>query len=390
MGSVKKRTDGMWRARYRDPEGREHAKHFARKVDAERFLSVIEADKLRGTYLDPRAGMTTFREHADRWLASQSLRESSRRTYDSYLRNRILPVFGDRYLASVTPTEVRGFVKVQGETAAPNTVRAVHVLLSAVFTSAVEDGLIPKSPCIKTAPRKPHREPVAPLTVAQVEALLAEVPERYRAIVAVGAGCGLRLGETLGLKVSCVRFLARELDVEEQLTLLPGSPPQLRPLKTRSSRRTVPTPRLVVDALAEHLAAHPTATTDLVFRSRTGGPVWPNSFGDSVWRPAVKRINERAAEARKRGEPDLVELPAGVRFHDLRHFLASLLIASGESVKTVQAVLGHASAVETLQTYSHLWPDSDQRARAAVDDAFNTGAETTALVAAPLARGEPV
>ena len=158
----------------------------------------------------------------------------------------------------------------------------------------------------------------------------------------------------LGLKVERLHLLQRELDVVEQLTLVPGTPPTLGPPKTRSSVRTVPMPQLVVDALSLHLGEQPAAPGDLVFRPRTGGAVWPNTFQSSVWRPAVQRAG----------------LPVDTRFHDLRHFLASLLIASGESVKTVQAVLGHASAVETLATYSHLWPDSEQRTRAAVDGAF--------------------
>ncbi len=95
-----------------------------------------------------------------------------------------------------------------------------------------------------------------------------------------------------------------------------------------------------------------------MFRSRTGGPVWPNTFNSSVWQPLRRRA----------GLPD-------VRFHDLRHFTASALIRYGESVKTVAAVLGHSTEVETLRTYSHLWPDAEQRTRAAVDGAFGTDAD---------------
>lgn len=103
-------------------------------------------------------------------------------------------------------------------------------------------------------------------------------------MVVLGAGCGLRLGEALGLKVHRVRFLQRELDVAEQLTLVPGSPPKLGPPQTRGSIRTVPMADVVSAALAEHLAASPAEHSELVFRSRTGRPVWPNSFNASVWR----------------------------------------------------------------------------------------------------------
>lgn len=360
MASVARRPDGRWRARYRDPAGKEHSRHFTRKVDAQRWLATIEADKLRGLYVDPRAGQVTLAAYSERWLASRTLRDSSRRTYSIYLHRRVLPALGARPLASITATDVRGFVRALGEQLAPNTVRSVHMLLSAILTAAVEDGVLGRSPCVRTGPRREPRAAVVPLGVDQVQAMLETMPDRYAATVALGAGCGLRLGEALGLKVSRVRFLQRELDVAEQLILVPGAPPRLGPPKTRSSVRTVPAPTLVLDALAAHLQTFPADGDGLVFRSRTGGPVWPNTFQASVWKPAVARAG----------------LPAGTRFHDLRHFCASLLIASGESVKTVQAVLGHSSAVETLNTYAHLWPDNEQRTRLAIDAAFSTDRDT--------------
>jgi integrase len=109
-------------------------------------------------------------------------------------------------------------------------------------------------------------------------------------------------------------------------------------------------PLVVSSALLEHLEREPGAPGELVLRSRTGGPIWPDTFSESVWRPA----------ALKAGLPS-------ARFHDLRHFYATALIRAGESVKTVQAALGHSSAVETLETYTGLWPDAEQRTRAAVD-----------------------
>ena len=228
----------------------------------------------------------------------------------------------------------------------------MHNLTATIFAAAVADGFIGKTPCQHTAPEKPRRVKVRPLTIDQVQALIEAAPERYSAMVVLAAGCGLRLGEVLGLRAHRVRFLARQLDVVEQLVLIPGSPPQLGPPKTSSSVRTVPLPSSVANALALHLERFPLDAKDgLVFRSRTGGPVWSNTFHGSVWQPLVKRAG----------------LANGTRFHDLRHFYASALIAAGESVKTVQAALGHSSAVETLETYAGLWPDAPERTRAAVD-----------------------
>ena len=117
-------------------------------------------------------------------------------------------------------------------------------------------------------------------------------------------------------------------------------------------------PAIVVDALASHLARYPAEPESLIFTNDMGEPIRRTRFSD-VWRPIVKSAG----------------VPEGTGFHALRHFYASLLIRHGESVKTVQARLGHASAVETLNTYSHLWPDSDDRTREAVDSVFGGGSQ---------------
>lgn len=123
----------------------------------------------------------------------------------------------------------------------------------------------------------------------------------------------------------------------------------MAPPKTAASVRTIPLPRVVVDAMAAHVQDFSVARDGLVFKI-DGDPITRRAFGH-LWRPVVKAAG----------------LPVGTGFHAPRHYFASLLIRHGESVKTVQARLGHASAVETLDTYSHLWPDSDDRTREAVD-----------------------
>lgn len=366
MASIQRRPDGRWRARYRDDAGTEHARHFDRKIDARRWLDTITTAVVSGTYCDPKAGRVTVAAYAAQWLQVQPIRATSRRSWTSYLTHHVLPALGDRPMSSVTRSQVLAVRRDAEQKLSPNTVRGIMALTASVFAAAVEDGLIAKSPCRGTVPVRPRRPKVEPLTVDQVNALVDAAPERYRAMVVLGAGCGLRVGEVLGLKAGRVRFLARELDVHEQLVLLPGRPPYLGPPKTRGSYRTVPLPEVVAEALAEHLRTFPAGLDDLVFRSRTGGPVWPNTFNGSVWRPLTRRAG----------------LP-GVRFHDLRHFTASALIRYGESVKTVAAVLGHSDETETLRTYSHLWPDASDRTMAAVDGLFrSSGADSVRTDAA--------
>jgi integrase len=356
-----KRPDGQWRARYRDTAGKEHSKHFDRKTDAQRWLDEVTAAIVTGQYVDPRAGRITFREYAERWRATQVHRLTTQDYIEGNLRRNAYPVLGDKPLSSIRPSEVQAWVKGMTDRLAPSTVGVVHGVVSGVFRAAVRDRLIVANPCDGTRLPKTTPSPVEPLPVETVHALADVVPARYRALVILAAGLGMRQGECLGLPVDRLDFLRRVVHVDRQLVTVTGRPSFLTGPKTAASVRTIPLPQVVLDALAAHLGAFPPLGDGFVFVTAAGNPIRRTAFGD-VWRAAVK-----AAGA-----------PAGTGFHQLRHFYASLLIRHGESVKTVQARLGHASASETLDTYSHLWPDSDDRTRTAVDsvlfaDSVRTG-----------------
>jgi len=277
------------------------------------------------------------------------------------LRRNAYPVLGDKPLSSIRPSEIQAWVMGMTDRLAPSTVGVVHGVVSAIFRAAVRDRLIVANPCDGTRLPKTTPSRVEPLPVETVHALADAVPARYRALVILAAGSGMRQGECLGLTVDRLDFLRRVVHVDRQLVTVTGRPSFLTAPKTAASVRAIPLPQVVLDALAAHLGASPPLGDGFVFVTAAGNPIRRTAFGD-VWRAAVK-----AAVA-----------PAGTGFHQLRHFYASLLIRHGESVKTVQARLGRASASETLDTYSHLWPDSDDRTRTAIDsvlfaDSVRTG-----------------
>jgi integrase len=238
--------------------------------------------------------------------------------------------------------------------------------VAGIFRAAVRDRLLVASPFVDVRLPSPAPKRVEPLATERVDALIAAMPESYRALVVLAAGTRLRQGEAFGLELAAVDFLRRTLEVRQQLVTMPGQAPCRAPPKTPASYRTIPLPQVVVDTLAAHLAAFPAAPVELldttvkpepkerpatlIFTGPAGLPLRRTKFS-TVWRPAATAA----------------ELPDGVTFHDLRHFYASLLIQHGESVKVVQKRLGHKSAVETLDTYSHLWPDAEDRTREAVD-----------------------
>jgi integrase len=175
-------------------------------------------------------------------------------------------------------------------------------------------------------------------------------PRLFPCLEQLGLLRGLRQGECFGLSVDRVDFLRRTLTVDRQLVLANAVGPVLGPPKTKTCYRDVPLPQVVVDALAAHIATYPKGRDGLIFTNANGEPIRRTPFSD-IWRPAARSAG----------------LPEGAGFHALRHYYASLLIRHGESVKVVQARLGHASATETLDTYSHLWPDSEDLTRAAID-----------------------
>lgn len=358
MAHVQKRN-GRWRARYRAPDGRERSRTFDRKLDADRWLATVEGDKVRGAWVDPVAGRQLVKDYVAVWREAQVWRPSTRQQVGSHLKNHVLPAFGDRPLAAVRPSEVQAFVRALSERLAPATVEVVYRYLVSIFRAAVQDRVIAHSPCVGVKLPKIERRMVDPLEVDQVEALVDAMPVRYQALVTLAAGTGLRQGEAFGLTVDRVDFLRRQLRVDRQMTLVRGAP-ELGPPKTQASYRTVPLPDVVLDALSAHLSTVGEGEGGLVFSNTARGPIRRTRFSE-VWRPAVAGA----------------ELPEGTRFHDLRHFYASLLIRHGESVKVVQARLGHASAAETLDTYSHLWPDSEDRTRAAVDSVLGGAAASS-------------
>ncbi|HMQ26261.1 MAG TPA: site-specific integrase [Acidimicrobiales bacterium] len=325
--SIAKRPNGKYRARYRDAEGKEHAAHFDRKLDAQRWLDRQRGEVVQGTWVDPAAGRRRFRSYVEDWQKIQVHRPTTAAQVDSHLRNHVLPAFGDRPIGSIRASEVQAWVKGLGGHLKPSTVEVVYRYLVAIFRAAVADKVIAESPCrgVKLPRQEPRR--IEPLAVEVVQAITEAMPDKYRALVTLAAGTGLRQGEAFGLTVDRVDFLRRTVKVDRQLVLLPGAAPEHAPPKTQASYRTVPLPAVVVNALAAHLAAYPVGESGLIFTNDQGDPISRTRFSDQVWRPALKRAGLE-----------------GAKFHDLRHFYASLLIRHGESVKVVQSRLGHASA----------------------------------------------
>jgi integrase len=259
---------------------------------------------------------------------------------------------GARRLAAVTPSEVQAWASERAKVLAPTTLRNLVSLLSSVYASAVLDRHVGSSPVIRLSLPATHRERVVPLSVAQVLALADSMPVRNRSMVIAQAGLGLRIGELLSLRVQDVDFMRRTVRIEWQLA--PGSKVRSAP-KTSRSTRTVPLPQVVAEALSMHLAEFPPGEDGTLFTTRFGTPYRHGYYGTRIFKEAVAKAG----------------LPEGTTSHDLRHHYASVLLAQGESVVAVAERLGHHNAGLVLSTYGHLMPDSEDRTRRAVDNAWS-------------------
>jgi len=331
-----------WRVRYRDPAGRERAKSFARKQDAERFLQHAEADKLRGQWVDPRRGRTTVGELAERWYATTvTLKAKTREDYRSLLNNHVLPAFGGRAVASLDTLAVRGWLAglVSGGLS-PSRAKHAYYVLYAVLEAAIQAGALVRNPAAGVrAPRGRSRE-MHFLSAAEVERLAEAIVPPYGVLVRFAAYTGLRAGEIAALRVKRLDLLRGTVRVVESATEV-GGRLILGPTKTHAER-TVRLPRFLREDLAAYLADRPHDPDAFLFTAPRGGQLRHNNFYQRLFCPALHGAG----------------LSEQVRFHDLRHTCAALLIAQGAHPKAIQAHLGHSSIQVTMDRYGHLFPDA--------------------------------
>jgi integrase len=351
MASIRRRPDGTWRARYRDDAGKEHAKHFARKVDGQRWLDEVTASVVTGQYVDPKAGRVTFKGFYAEWSRRQVWQSSTALAMDFLART--VP-FGDLPLNRIRKSHLEVWVKAMAsKPLAPITIKTRYEKVRSVFRAAVGDRLIAVDPSIGVALPATRRVDVSTTlpTPQQVGALLKAADADFAPLIALGAFAGLRLGEAAAIQVGDIEFLRRVLHVKRQVQRAGGGKVEIRAPKY-GSERTVYLADDLVTLLSELVARRGVKDDPLawLFVGRDGDPPYQNTVGDR-WRLTCKRAGV-----------------SGVRLHDLRHFYASGLIAAGCDVVTVQRALGHANATTTLRVYAHRWPTAEDRTRGAAAD----------------------
>ncbi len=357
FGSIRRRESGRYQVRYPGPDGqpRTAPETFARKSDAERYLTLIEGQLLRGEWIDPERGKVTLTDYAERWIAQRpNLRPRTVSLYTSLFAGHIKPHLGGVPIGRLTTPMVREWrAKLLDKGVSVGTAAKAYRLLRAILMTAVkEDELIRTNPCRIPGADQEHAPERPVLTIPQVFALADKLGGRYRALVLVTTFASLRWGEVTALQ-------RRDIDTEQGIVRIRHAMVEVRgqgvtlgPPKSRAGVRTVSLPAAILPDVRTHLTEY-TADDPLsfVFTGPKGAVLRRGNFRKLVrWSDAVAAIGV-----------------AGLHFHDLRHtgnvFAAK---APGASLRDLMVRMGHDSPRAAL-IYQHTSTEAD----AAIADAVS-------------------
>jgi integrase len=364
-GSITQGKDGRWVGRltyYVDGERKRKPFYGHTRQEAARKLTAALKEQQDG--LPVSNDRQTVAQFMASWLDGRhTLKDSTRDSYRRTITKRIEPHIGRLALSKVTPQHLSTlYSTLLSEGLASTTVRYVHIIIHQAFKQAVRWGLIARNPAQAVdAPRPRHYE-VAPLTPEQSQELLSVARgDPFYALYVLALTTGMRSGEMLALKWADVDLRSSRLHVRRTVQSIGGAWVFGEP-KTAKGRRTIALPSMAVEALREHrtaqlearLAAGPLwEDLDLVFPNHSGRPLQRQNVQRMSFKPLLKRA----------GLPN-------IRFHDLRHSAATLLLTLGEHPKVVQERLGHATIAITMDIYSHVMPDMQRGAATKLDALF--------------------
>jgi len=442
MGFVRARVDRVgavrFQALYTDVKGRRRsAGTFTTEKTANRAWHRAEVRMAEGRLGDPRRGQQRFQRYVlEEWLPHHEMEARTRENYTYYLDRHIIPTFGSMRIVEILPTDVREWVTtLKNDGVSPAVIRYCMTILSAIFTTALNDQVTQLHPCrgVKTPPVP--RKPRTIVTPEQFDAIYAALPsEVMRLLVEVDIETGLRWGELTELRPKDIDFATRILTVTRvAVELVPKFHPSggrflVKPYPKDKEQRRLKLSAELVAKIKSHIVEHGLKHDDLLFAmpespraalrvlpdSETLGWSLPNAAGrryrhgtlsaytagrcrcrhckDSYAhyraqrraagkdQPRAQRIVDTDGHIPRRWFRERVWLPAlmkadikiRVRTHDLRHAHASWLLAGGADLQVVKERLGHASIV-TTEKYLHTLPDADETALEALSKVRRRG-----------------
>jgi integrase len=360
-GSIFQRTDGRWVAMLSLEGGKRKSLYGKSRMEAQRKLAAAQRDVEAG--LPVVADRQTVSQYLTSWLQTiePTVEYSTWKRHGEFVKLHIVPKLGYVRLRELTAQQIQQLYAdrlILGLSS--TTVNHLHGSLHKALSDAARLGLVARNVAdLVNVPRMAESE-IHPLSPLQVRILFETVQgDRLEALYVVAIATGMRQSELLGLRWADVDLEAQPtglIRVRSQLTRLHESWTWKDP-KTKRSRRQIALPVPVVEVLRKHRARQAEERLrlgavwqdhDLVFCNRVGDPL----YGTYVLRQLVKHLGT-------------AELPR-VRFHDLRHTAATLLLSARVNPKVVSELLGHATVAITLDIYSHVLPDMQHDAAVAM------------------------
>jgi integrase len=354
----------------RDPKSGERRRTYqtvyGTRKDAERVLREVLHQRDNGFERLP--GKMSVAEFLNRWLddyAAINVAPSTASRYRIAVSKHLAPHLGPLQLTSLRPVHVqRMHATCLGEGLSPRTVVQHHRILSEALKHAVRWQLIPANPAAAISPPRFERREMRFLTNTEYQDLLAAAEGSYlRPLIYLAVHTGARSGELLALRWSDIDFERRRLAVTRTVQRIAGEGLVFASPKTHRSRRPITLSADAIAFLREHRSAQNQHRLRLGPAFEDHGLVFCRPSGRALEPNAISQ--DFARLARTAGLQ-------GLRFHDLRHTMASLMLAAGINPKVVSERLGHATVHITLDTYSHLLLDLQQEAADVMDSLLGT------------------
>jgi len=347
------------------PDGPKRKYVYGRKYkDVEKKLAEAMGDAAKGIYFDDEN--QTVAQYMERWLEDSARGDLGHRAYHNYklqITRHISPAFGRLKLSKLTAAPIQSLYAAKlRDGLKPSSVRYIHAVLHRALEQAVRFNLIPFNPAARVDPPKIRQEEITPLDAEQARRFLhAARGDRFEALYVLSLTTGLRMGEALGLRWSDIDLDAGTLRVNRQVQRMRGGGGLVFSEPKNASRRTLELPQRALEALRSHrkeqaeekLRAADYGDSGLVFATGKGTPIDAQNIVNRYFKPLLKRA----------------ELP-DIRWHDLRHTYATLLLARGTHPTYVQKSLGHASVQLTLDRYSHWMPSMGRNTAEGIDEAL--------------------
>ena len=366
-GTIGRRKDGRWEGRYYVPteDGPKRKVIYGKtRAEVSEKLTKALSDRANGIVYDNEN--ITVGEYLDVWLKRSVYGSVRQSTYDrdtNLVNNHIKPVLGSLKLKKLNSAHVQNFYRNRLDTGlSASTVRKIHDILRRGLAQAVDWYLTQRNVADVVKPPRPVPKEIVALSADETRRLLdAAAEDRLEALYMLAVHTGMRQGEMLALRWQDVDIENAVLSVRRTLTRRGGKIAFGEP-KTKKSRRSIRLTPQAVDALRAHLERQLRdmeilgdhyQDQGLIFTTDTGAPIIPSNLRQRSFTPLLKRA----------GLPHM-------RFHDLRHTCATLLLSRGVHPKFVQELLGHATIAITLDTYSHVMPSMGDATAKAMEDAL--------------------